>query len=119
MFSDIAETHAKRVSLLRADRDLQKSQAIESCNKFSKVMLDYANRGAEGVYASQIEIEKQSKLLEKEAEKLVKNVDRWTEMYKKFNVALKEVGEVENWANAIEKDLKFVVDQLQELSSNS
>ncbi len=110
--NEISETRAKRLALLQAERDIRRSQAVESCDKFGKVLLEYANRGAEGVYASQIEIEKQSKVLEKEADKLKKNAERWIDMYRRFNVALKEVGEVENWANAIEKDLKVVVDQL-------
>jgi biogenesis of lysosome-related organelles complex 1 subunit 1 len=109
MLNEIAETHARRVSVLRAERDHLRSEAVSSCERLSDRILYEANSGAEQVYLRQLEIERQSRTLEKASSGLVKESERWVGMYRKFNEALKEVGEVESWAKAIQSDLEEVM----------
>ena len=37
----------------------------------------------------------------------------WTSSISKFNTALKEMGDVENWAERLEDDMRTVVDTLE------
>jgi hypothetical protein len=70
------------------------------------------------VYARQWDIENQARALHKETQKMVKNSEAWIQLYKKFNESLKEVGEVGDWAKAIEQDMKEIVVALEKLAED-
>lgn len=43
---------------------------------------------------------------------LLRQVNRWMLQYDEFNEALKELGDVVNWANVIESDMRFICKSL-------
>eukprot|EP00475_Leptophrys_vorax_P034004 TRINITY_DN54340_c0_g1_i1.p1 TRINITY_DN54340_c0_g1~~TRINITY_DN54340_c0_g1_i1.p1 ORF type:complete len:145 (-),score=41.24 TRINITY_DN54340_c0_g1_i1:12-416(-) len=116
LFGDIAVSHQKRLEILQADRDSKRAVAVEACEQLADSLIANANRGAEQVYSRQWEIETQTRALHKETQRMVKNGEAWIQLYKKFNESLKEVGEVGDWAKAIEKDMKQIVTALEQLA---
>ena len=77
------------------------------------MLLDKVNSGVAQVFANQRLIEGEAKTLHSQTSRLVKQTGQWVTAVEKFNSALKELGDVEAWARAIESDLRHVAASLE------
>lgn len=55
----------------------------------------------------------EAKLLHQGAINFAKQTQQWLALVENFSSALKEIGDVENWARSIENDMKIVNDTLE------
>jgi phage shock protein A len=76
-------------------------------------MLDSVNTGVARVFINQSRIEKEAQKLENQTAKLNKQTASWIKMIEDFNESLKELGDLENWAQVIETDMKQVAMTLE------
>lgn len=76
-------------------------------------MVDGINQGVARVFSNQKKIESETKHLENEAAKLHKQTNSWIQLIEDFSDALKEIGDVENWAQVIEQDMREVSSALE------
>lgn len=67
----------------------------------------------EKAYNNQRALESEAKQLQQQVNQLSKQTQQWTQMLDQFNTALKELGDVENWARIIETDITTVACALE------
>ena len=79
--------------------------------------MDAINGGAATVWHNQQQLEAEARLLHQQAQRLSKQSAQWVQAYQGFHQALKALGDVENWARAIESDMSFIHTSLDELHS--
>jgi len=67
----------------------------------------------EKAYNNQRALENEAKLLQQHVNQMSKQTQQWTAMLDNFNQALKELGDVENWARTIETDITTIASALE------
>ena len=67
----------------------------------------------EKAYSNQRALENEAKLLQQHVNQFSKQTTQWMTMLENFNTALKELGDVENWARTIEADITTVASALE------
>uniref|UniRef100_A0A7N4V209 Biogenesis of lysosome-related organelles complex 1 subunit 1 n=1 Tax=Sarcophilus harrisii TaxID=9305 RepID=A0A7N4V209_SARHA len=73
-------------------------------------------QGAAGVaqaYVNQRKLDHEVKTLQVQAAQFAKQTGQWIGMVENFNQALKEIGDVENWARSIELDMRTIATALE------
>lgn len=62
---------------------------------------------------NQKRLDAEAKLLHQSALTFAKQTQQWLSLVDNFNGALKEIGDVENWAKSMENDLKTISSALE------
>ncbi|XP_061642454.1 biogenesis of lysosome-related organelles complex 1 subunit 1 isoform X4 [Phyllopteryx taeniolatus] len=64
-------------------------------------------------YVNQRKLDHEVKTLQVQAGQFSKQTAQWISMVEGFNQALKEIGDVENWARSIEMDMRTIATALE------
>ncbi|XP_034648679.1 biogenesis of lysosome-related organelles complex 1 subunit 1, partial [Trachemys scripta elegans] len=64
-------------------------------------------------YVNQRKLDHEVKTLQIQAAQFAKQTGQWINMVENFNQALKEIGDVENWARSIELDMRTIATALE------
>ncbi|XP_017197411.1 biogenesis of lysosome-related organelles complex 1 subunit 1 isoform X1 [Oryctolagus cuniculus] len=64
-------------------------------------------------YVNQRKLDREVKTLQAQAAQFAKQTGQWIGMVENFNQALKEIGDVENWARSIELDMRTIATALE------
>jgi len=67
------------------------------------------------VWHNQQQLEAEARQLHQQAQRLSRQSAQWVQSYQGFHQALKALGDVENWAKAIESDMAFIHSSLDAL----
>ena len=103
----------ERVALRLAER--LKKEAMESVGAATTAAMDTVNTGVATVWHNQQQLEAEARLLHQQAQRLTKQSAQWVQSYQAFHQSLKALGDVENWAKAIESDMAFIHNALEGL----
>jgi hypothetical protein len=99
----------------RARAERRKQDAIAAVGEATGAAMDAINGGAATVWHNQQQLEAEARLLHQQAQRLSKQSAQWAQSYQGFHQALKDLGDVENWAKAIESDMAFIHSSLDAL----
>ncbi|XP_072349783.1 biogenesis of lysosome-related organelles complex 1 subunit 1-like isoform X3 [Scyliorhinus torazame] len=69
--------------------------------------------GVAQAYVNQRKLDNEVKTLQIQAAQFAKQTQQWLGMVDSFNQALKEIGDVENWARSIEMDMRTIATALE------
>jgi len=90
----------------------KRKQVVSSISNVSSALLDSVNTEVSSIFNNQKKLEAEAKALQTATQKFSKQTNQWLTIIDNFNNSLKELGDIENWALSIEKDMKAIVSAL-------
>jgi len=109
----LKELAAKQI-LQNEMQEKKKSEAVVASQTFCHSVVDHLNSKVACAYQNQKRLDVESKRLEKNAEHLSRIAEKWMQSIETFSYALKEIGNVETWSRAIEKDTAIISRTLEQ-----
>ncbi|KQK74152.1 biogenesis of lysosome-related organelles complex 1 subunit 1 [Amazona aestiva] len=92
--------------LQHPEAERRRRDAIAAATRLTEALVDHLNVGVAQAYVNQRKLDHEVKTLQVQAAQFAKQTGQWITMVENFNQALKEIGDVENWARSIEMDMR-------------
>ncbi|CAI2186786.1 13250_t:CDS:2 [Funneliformis geosporum] len=92
MLSRLVREHNQKQQVVRRNTEQLRKEAIQAVNEVTDSLSDTLNE----------------RRLSSQSAKYTKQTKQWLNMLEGFNSALKELGDVQNWAEIIEKDMREI-----------
>lgn len=105
--------HQNQQVKYRENQEQRRQEALRALYKFNSAVVDAINSGVSCAYTNQCQIDAEMKHLQNQVSQFNKLSGQWTSMLEGFHAALKELGDVENWSQTIEADLKTIATTLE------
>lgn len=109
----MVKEHLKEVATRKDEQDRLRKEAIQASNELTNHLVEHLNLGVAQAYLNQKKLDAEAKQLHVQANNFAKQTHQWLNLIENFNQALKEIGDVENWAKSIESDMKVVNSALE------
>ncbi|ESO84555.1 hypothetical protein LOTGIDRAFT_222056 [Lottia gigantea] len=113
MLSNLVKQHQMRQTARKEIQEKRKKDAIVASTALSHVLVDHLNSGVAQAYVNQKKLDTETKILQANASQFSKQTIQWLKLIEDFNTALKEIGDVENWARSIETDMRTISSALE------
>ncbi|CAF4903823.1 biogenesis of lysosome-related organelles complex 1 subunit 1 [Pieris napi] len=113
MLSSLIKEHQAKQSAKRTTQELKRKECISAANDLTQALVDHLNVGVAQAYLNQKKLDAEAKLLHQGAINFSKQTQQWVALVEHFSSALKEIGDVENWARSIENDMKIITNTLE------
>ncbi|KAH8402478.1 hypothetical protein KR009_012252 [Drosophila setifemur] len=115
MLTSMVKEHHKEQVKRKQEQEVRRKEAIEASNELTQSLVDTLNVGVAQAYLNQKRLDAEAKQLHMGATNFAKQTHQWLQLIDNFSSALKELGDVENWARSIEGDM-YVINQSLELA---
>ena len=87
--------------------------AAQAATAATRALVGRVNSGVAEVFSRQKEIEAEAKHLQASLAQFQRMSGHWLAMVEGLSDALKEIGDVDNWARRIEADMRSIADSLE------
>lgn len=114
MLGKLYATHKAQQTDTNEHKKSCKEDTLEHMGGVTSVFTEFLTKDVTEVYVNQKELDKESRLLLTEGRRLTENTLKWIDTIERLNKSLNEIGDIENWASVMEKDL-FVVSKTLEM----
>jgi len=114
MLAKMVKEHATKQQLRKEMQEKRKNEAIVAAQTLSNTLVEHLNLRVSHAYQNQKRLDIECKKLENNGANLARQAEQWVQLVGSFNQTLKEIGDVESWSRAIERD---VTDVLKALSN--
>lgn len=108
MFKDVFDEYADRRVELKLRITKTNEDIAENIVALNSNISKSLNSQIEILHENQKKIDNQCKVIRSEADKLVTQNQNWMKMYSNLNNSLKKVGDLNNWAMILEKEMAEV-----------
>ena len=105
MMSQRMKAYQTKQSILRELQDVRRKEIQQLCAQVNVLLVDKMNNRVEGAYINQKKLQSHSRQLQYNAVNLQKQSEQWLKLLDNFNQALKEIGDVSNWAKSLENEM--------------
>ncbi|KAF9907955.1 biogenesis of lysosome- organelles complex 1 subunit 1 [Lobosporangium transversale] len=113
----VKEHNAKQATHKRETEQLRK-EAIQSVGVFSDAIADILNSRVTQIFVNQKNLEQEVKNLSAQTTRYAKQTAQWLSLVQQFDSALKELGDVQNWVQVIQRDMEQVTEALESSQHN-
>ncbi|XP_055857027.1 biogenesis of lysosome-related organelles complex 1 subunit 1 [Episyrphus balteatus] len=113
MLNSMVKEHQARQVKRKEEQEIRRKEAIESSNELTQALVDHLNVGVAQAYLNQKRLDAEAKQLHVGATNFAKQTHQWLQLIDNFSSALKELGDVENWARSIETDMQTIQGTLE------
>ncbi|KAF8944748.1 NHP2-like protein 1 [Haplosporangium gracile] len=101
----VKEHQTKNAALKRESEHLRK-EAVQSVGQFSDAVADTLSGRVSQIFLNQKDLEQEARNLSLQTVRYSKQTAQWLAMVDQFASALKELGDVQNWVQVIQKDME-------------
>eukprot|EP01135_Chromosphaera_perkinsii_P004901 Nk52_evm6s304 gene=Nk52_evmTU6s304 len=115
MLSQVLKQHQAEQQERKSDNERRRKEVLAAANAVSHAMMSSLTESVSKVFNNQKLLEFEAKKLQQQSVTFQKNSGQWLQMIDSFNGALKELGDVENWAKIMETDMQNIAVALQEV----
>ncbi|KAK6320860.1 hypothetical protein J4Q44_G00078360 [Coregonus suidteri] len=112
MLSRLLKEHQSKQNERKELQEGRRREAITAATCLTEALVDHLNVGVAKAYVNQRKLDHEVKTLQVQAGQFSKQTGQWISMVEGFNQALKEIGDVENWARSIEMDMRTIATAL-------
>ncbi|XP_075952920.1 biogenesis of lysosome-related organelles complex 1 subunit 1 isoform X1 [Anarhichas minor] len=139
MLSRLLKEHQAKQNERKEQQERRRREAISAATCLTEALVDHLNVGllppgsqtpptevtvdeyctpapktrVAQAYVNQRKLDHEVKTLQVQASQFSKQTAQWISMVEGFNQALKEIGDVENWARSIEMDMRTIATALE------
>lgn len=113
MLSRLLKEHQAKQNERKELQERRRREAIAAATCLTEALVDHLNVGVAQAYVNQRKLDHEVKILQVQASQFSKQTAQWISMVEGFNQALKEIGDVENWARSIEMDMRTIATALE------
>ncbi|XP_075166712.1 biogenesis of lysosome-related organelles complex 1 subunit 1 [Haematobia irritans] len=113
MLNSMAKEHQAKQAKRKQEQEIRRKEAIEASNDLTKALVEHLNVGVAQAYLNQKKLDAEAKQLHVGATNFAKQTQQWLQLIDNFSSALKELGDVENWARSIETDMQIIQSTLE------
>uniref|UniRef100_A0ABD2WL40 Biogenesis of lysosome-related organelles complex 1 subunit 1 n=1 Tax=Trichogramma kaykai TaxID=54128 RepID=A0ABD2WL40_9HYME len=113
MLSTIVKEHQNKQSSRKEKQEQKRKEAVQAANNLTQALVDHLNVGVAQAYLNQKKLDAEAKQLQVSATNFAKQTQSWLLLVESISSALKEIGDVENWARSIEGDMRTVATALE------
>ncbi|CAO1409203.1 unnamed protein product [Diamesa tonsa] len=113
MLSSMLKQHQETIKARGEQQEKLKKDSVEAANDLTQNLVDHLNVGVAQAYLNQKRLDQEAKNLNVAANNFNKQTQQWLSLIDGFSSSLKELGDVENWAKTIEKDMKTICTALE------
>lgn len=113
--TQLIKEHNRSQAKLREENDKRKKSAKKAMKDVSDSFALSTNEGIGQVFRNQQILENEAKAMHNQTQLFTKNTQSWVQSFQLLNVALKELGDIENWAAHLQSDMEQIcanVDQI-------
>eukprot|EP00694_Reclinomonas_americana_P001921 EC786869.1.p1 GENE.EC786869.1~~EC786869.1.p1 ORF type:complete len:121 (+),score=46.99 EC786869.1:39-401(+) len=113
MLTALYKQHQVDQQKRRQGLEQRRHAALLAVASASDDVLDRVTRGANEVFQNQRALEAESQALQQEAVRFSRQTVQWLTLLDQFNASLKDLGDVEHWAQSLKNDMKLVTTSLE------
>jgi hypothetical protein len=113
MLSNLYSEHCQRASVRKQVQDTRRIEASDAAARLTGALVDHLNVGVAQAYLNQKRLDVEAKQLHSHANNFARQTQQWLNLVDQFNSSLKELGDVESWSRAIERDMKTISSALE------
>ncbi|KAI9317053.1 general control of amino acid synthesis-like protein [Dichotomocladium elegans] len=111
--AQLLRAHQERQADRKRENDKLRKEAVSAVNELTDSLNAHLNEGVSDIFARQKELEQESRRLATQTAKYAKQTKQWLTLVDEFNTALKELGDVRNWAEVMEHDMRTIMTTLE------
>lgn len=119
MLSSIVKEHQQKQLVKKEIQEVKRKEACAAASDLTQALVDHLNVGVAQAYLNQKKLDAEAKQLHVSATNFAKQTQQWLSLVESFSGALKELGDVENWAKTIEGDVRTITTTLEIVYKNS
>ncbi|KAF9900378.1 NHP2-like protein 1 [Linnemannia zychae] len=101
----VKEHQTKNAALKRENEHLRK-EAVQSVGQFSDAIADSLSGRVSQIFHNQKNLEQEARNLSIQTARYSKQTTQWLALVDQFGSALKELGDVQNWVQVIQRDME-------------
>ncbi|CAH1989121.1 unnamed protein product [Acanthoscelides obtectus] len=105
--------HQSRQTAKKESQETKRKEACQAASELTQHLVDHLNVGVAQAYLNQKRLDAEAKQLHASAAAFGKHTQQWLQLVEQFSGALKELGDVENWAKTIEGDVRTITTALE------
>ncbi|XP_075237533.1 biogenesis of lysosome-related organelles complex 1 subunit 1 [Lycorma delicatula] len=113
MLSSMVKEHQSKQAGRKEEQESKRKEAVAAASNLTHALVDHLNVGVAQAYLNQKRLDAEAKQLHQNANNFSKQTQQWLTLVESFSGALKEIGDVENWAKSIEDDMKVITCALE------
>ncbi|GJQ87365.1 hypothetical protein Trydic_g17409 [Trypoxylus dichotomus] len=119
MLSSMVKDHMAKQVAAKESQENKRKEACAAASQLTQALVDHLNVGVAQAYLNQKRLDAEAKQLHASSASFAKQTQQWLNIVELFSSALKELGDVENWAKTIEGDVRLITNALENVYKNS